>query len=414
MATKEVFSAPYLLQEGLYEDEFSRLLNKSQGSAVKDLTQGITIDLEEKSKENGRVCPVLKLATPEDAELLVNICKEVYNGTYPYKEYEDSHYIKHAIESHDYFFIKFEYRGEVVGSFKFILDFQSKSGYSGGFMIRKKYQKKIDVVKAIMASYIIMFSHFKNAILVWYCENRTAHSTSQYMTSKCGIHTIAIFPNKDIFFDKVESDVLGIIYDRAALSKLRCQETPCLIEEAMYPFLYSKGLYPLGEVDVADPEVFLDTGRISGLENNLVISISRDKYDYRHITYCLQDSNSYFTFLYTPSLSNIEKVSYQIETLEELFVFATRLKMHLQELSIRYCEVFISAYKPEHQKIFRDFGFLPRGYVPSWKYNPSTRKFEDYIVFNCFKGELGNMELLPEGYELLDLLGVLDNSLINK
>ena len=33
----------------------------------------------------------------------------------------------------------------------------------------------------------------------------------------CGINTVAFFPNKDVFYDKVESEVMGVIYPEKTL-----------------------------------------------------------------------------------------------------------------------------------------------------------------------------------------------------
>ena len=68
-------------------------------------------------------------------------------------------------------------------------------------------------------------------------------------------------------------------------------------------------------------------------------------------------------------------------------------------------EVFVSAYKPDHQKIFLEAGLSPRGYIPSWNYNQKKNVFEDCILFNKFEGKIDkNIQLIPEGKELLNSL----------
>ena len=48
---------------------------------------------------------------------------------------------------------------------------------------------------------------------------------------------------------------------------------------------------------------------------------------------------------------------------------------------------------------------MPRGYVPSWKYNHITGEFEDSIVFNYYKGKVDkNLKLIEEGKELLNYI----------
>ena len=80
--------------------------------------------------------------------------------------------------------------------------------------------------------------------------------------------------------------------------------------------------------------------------------------------------------------------------------------MLTQIFNIRYVESFISAYEVEHQQIFYNAGLRPRGYVPSWSYNEDTKRFEDYIVFNNFQGNLSsNIQLIDEGKKLVNYLG---------
>jgi hypothetical protein len=73
---------------------------------------------------------------------------------------------------------------------------------------------------------------------------------------------------------------------------------------------------------------------------------------------------------------------------------------------IRYCEAFISAFRPEDQQLFYEFGFRARGYVPCWNYNKTENKFEDYVVFNYFEGEVPQAELLPVGQDLVNILNL--------
>ena len=76
-------------------------------------------------------------------------------------------------------------------------------------------------------------------------------------------------------------------------------------------------------------------------------------------------------------------------------------------LKIRYCEAFVSAYKPDHQVIFYNAGLQPRGYIPCWKFNNQTKRLEDYILFNWYGGEIDkNIKLIEEGKKLLDYLKI--------
>jgi hypothetical protein len=78
----------------------------------------------------------------------------------------------------------------------------------------------------------------------------------------------------------------------------------------------------------------------------------------------------------------------------------------MKENQIRYSEVFVSAFCPEHQQLFYEFGFRARGYVPCWSFNENEKVFEDYVVFNYFEGEVSQASFLPVGQELVEILNL--------
>jgi hypothetical protein len=349
--------------------------------------------------------PRLLIAKPEDAYILADICKEVYDNSYPYREMEDPEHVREMIQSHEHHFIIYKTReGEPAGCFRCALDFEHKKGYMGGFMVRPKFQRELDVVKAIMLSYIWMWTTFKDKILVWWCENRTAHTVSQYITAVCGIHTVAFFPNKDIFFDEIESDVMGMIFVKKALREMRKKKIPTFIKSVFNCFFYSNGLYHLGHYNIKNPDYFIDNFTISQLKKKLRKEIVKDEYGYEFICFNFEGTDSYFKFVHTIHLNNFEKVKYHVSCLEEFYVFVQELKKYIQDQNIRYCELFVSAYKPEYQQILQNEGFRARGYIPCWYYDKKTDEFEDGIVFNYYQGDIVQFELLPEGQQLVRLL----------
>ena len=394
-------------QENLSPQSINQFLKSFENFGKPEIKQGLHLNFEIISKVRERkITPILKLAKPGDAIKIVEICKEAYEGTYPYKEMEDEIAVKKMIENPLYQFILFKDNNDyAMGCFKCILDFRNKKGYMGGFMLKKKYHGRLDVIKTIMGSFLWMWNNFKNDILVWYCENRTAHSTSQYITSICGIKTIALLPNKDIFFHKVESDVLGVIYVERALRKLRQKKLPRLIKEVNGCFSYSNKLFNLGSKIIENPKISLNNTQIKNLKNRLSVQIEKLDFGYETISFSIKGSDSYFSFLHTTHLQNFEKTKYNVQNLEELHVFVHRFMKYVKKCKIRYCEVFVSAYKPYHQKLFLTMGLKPSGYVPSWIYDKEKNEFNDNIVFNYFTGEIGNnLKLLPECTELISII----------
>jgi hypothetical protein len=238
-------------------------------------------------------------------------------------------------------------------------------------------------------------------------ENRTAHAKSQHAMWICGIRPIAFFPNKDIFLNKIESDLMQVIYNEKVLREYRRKDPPQILKEVINCFLYSNNRYNLGLFKTKNPHLNLDEVECARLERKLIRKTMKEKHGYEHIRLTLKDSDSYFQFLYTPQVNNLEKTRYEVNSLEELHVFLKEFIKISKELQIRYLECFVSSYNPEHQKMFLNAGLTPRGYVPSWKYVESLDVYEDQIIFNLYEGKIDEgIQLIDEGQQLLEVLNL--------
>jgi hypothetical protein len=392
-----------------FPDSTSQFLKSFEKLDILSINEGMHLNFEIDHKVKARKkSPILKLAQPKDAFEIVEIYKELYNGTYPYKEMEDVQEVQEMIKSPNCDWVVFkDIHDNTMGCFTFILDFEDKMGYIRGLMLKKQYQGNVDVIKAVIGSYIGMYSKYKDKIFRWYCENRTAHAKSQFALSIGGIRPLAFYPNKDIFLGKVESDILHICYDERAITTLRSNNTPVAIPEVVNCFLYSTHRYNLGTCKFDNSDLELNFRKIRRLKKLFSSNLIRDKFGYETIRFTFDGSSSFFEFLHTPQIQNFEKTTYKVNSLEELYVFVEQFMKYGKNLGIRYCEVFISAYNPEHQKIFHRFRLEPRGYLPSWKYNKERGLFEDYILFNYFEGQINpDIQLIEEGKQLLDVLGI--------
>ena len=406
MITQEVISCPVIPYKKLSPSSVDEFLEIFEDVLDLDLENGMELDFMIDSRMgNDKISPTLVLAKPWEAEEIANICKEVYGGTYPYREIEDKEKVREMIQSPEHYFVLFKVDDNIVGVFRCALDFEHKRGYTGGIMVKKEYQKVLDVTKAMIGCYIWWWSTFKD-ILVWYCENRTNQGATQYITSLCGIQTVAFFPNKDVFFNEIESDVMGVGYREKALNKYREHKNPNLIRNALDSFLHCDNLYGLGGFNLVSPDLTLDYEKIARLQKNFRKDVISDKYGYKYYQFFLSGTNSYFTFLHTPNIQNIEKTKYHVDCLEELYVYLEEFLKCMKENAIRYSEVFVSSYCPEHQQLFYEFGFRARGYVPCWTYNKSEKVFEDFVVFNYYEGEVPQAALLPVGQDLVNILNV--------
>ena len=402
-----------ILQKDLFSGYIDKFLDVFKN--FKDLKKPI-FEIESRPKKK-KVIPNFMIATPEDAKEIMDICLEAYEGTYPYKEFESidlivkliTHFYEDPekkVRFNDHIFILFKDEGNIMGFIKCTFEFEEKKGYMGSLMIKEKYQGIIDIVKANISSYAWMWSKYEDRLSLWYCENRTGHTTSQYLTSICGVKTIGILPNKDLFFGKIESDVFGIIYRKETLSNLRPKKIPSLIPDVEKCFSYSNKKFNLGLANFFNPEFSLSNHKLESLKFSLKNKIETE-YGYKKtITLYIDGLNSYFTFIHNLTIPNFERAEYKVNNLEELFIFVSEFMRLIKEFNIRYTEVFVSAYYPSHQKIFFDQGFKARGYIPCWKYNPNLKCFEDYIIFNKYIGKIEQIFLLPEGLELFKSLGL--------
>ncbi len=368
-----------------------------------DLTDNMELNFEIDRISDKLKC-YLTLARPGDAVDITEIYKDCYLGTYPYKEMENPIEVRKMIESKNYHWVLFKSpEGKTVGCFTYILDTKRKRGYMRGLMIKRKYQSLTNFKKLAIGSAIGMWATFQDRIHLWFCENRTAHAKSQYISAICGCLPVAFFPNKDIFMEKVESDLFHIIYSETVLKSLR-RKKPVLIEEVKNIYSLIAERYSLEEAEFVRPIVSFDCNSEDDTEYRIKIEDNGDNFGYHKVKIKILGTDSYLKFLYTPMVQNIEKTGYMIDVDAHLMVLLNQFKKYAFENNVRYLECFVSAYEPIHQRIFCDAGFKVRGYIPCWKRveRPSRETFEDSIVFNLEEGKISpDIQLIPEGQEIV-------------
>lgn len=391
--------------QDLFPESTDHFLEPFRHIVDPDITNGMHLPfiLSEKQRDQ-KLSPILQLAQPTNAQEIVHIYKQIYKGTYPYKEMESVEEVTQMIQDPHYEWLLFKTpTGQIAGCFTYELDFDHKRGYMRGFNINPTYQGILDAVKAVVGSMIGIWSQYRDRICHWYCENRTAHTKSQYLSAVCGINPIAFFPNKDVFFGKVESDIMHIAYNSKALTKYRSHQVPHIIPSVKPCFTYSQEKYQLESCEISHPTISLDKHLLRKAETQLEVHITKSPFKYETITYSI-DGDSFFQFLYTPQVNNFEKMKYRVKNCEELYVFLNTIGKIIYEWNIRYAECFVSAYNPAHQQLFYNQGFRPRGYVPSWHFTQQHGSFADAVVFNWYKGDLATPRLIDQGMSLFNSL----------
>jgi len=361
----------------------------------------------EASTRKGKIIPSLKYATEEDAEEITKVFKEVYENTYPYKRMENVSDIQKMIRSPNYYWIIFKIKSDiVVGCQGFRLDFENKIGNIFGYAFRKSFQQKVEISTASIASVVAPMHQFKNQIFLWFAEVRCSFSSVQYIAKLTGLCPVGLLPDKDIFFDQPESEILFITYNQKILNELRSTQKPQLITPAIFCFFYAFQKYDLGLPAIKNHnnlEAELDSNTIENNRKHILRRIERDKFGNEQITISIMGTNNFFQFLHYKNIRIVEKVEYNVLTLEDLYVLLEEIKSIITEFKLRYMEVFLSAYDSTHQTIFHNAGFKPMGYIPAFKYNKDDNLYEDQLLFVYHENPLNkNTHLIRETEEFLE------------
>ena len=367
-----------------------------------DFEQGITF---EDTSKSDKMIPSIQIATLQDAKEIAQIFREIYSGTYSYKEMENEDAIRKMIIDPSFYWIVYKINtGEVIGCTGFHVDLNRKSGTIHGFVIKKEYQGLTDLGRLSIACLYSFLKKYEKRVLVWSCEVRTGHTKSQYMARILGLLPIAFLPNKDLFFLREESQFIYILYDEEALSKYRSMVTPRIHFKVMRSYLYAQEKLNL-ELPIANNhfnEIY-DESELNLIRKNVLRRYESTEFGNQIIKLTIKGRKSYFKFFQNCYINNIEQTIYKITKKEELKIFLEEVKKLIEELKIRYFEAFVSAYDSIEQKIFLEAGFQPFGYIPAYKFNPEIGMFEDQVLFIFQKKEvnLKNLKMLGEPREFL-------------
>ena len=141
------FSNPIVSLEELFPNCTQALLKPFKNVMDSELKEQVHFDFEIAEKKQHKINPILRMARPEDAQEIIGIYKELYDGTYPYKEMEDEAEVRKMIEDPNVQWVIYQDpKYNTAGCITFVLDFTNKRGYIRGFMLKKKFQGHIEGV----------------------------------------------------------------------------------------------------------------------------------------------------------------------------------------------------------------------------------------------------------------------------
>jgi hypothetical protein len=382
------------------------ILNQYSAFHSYNLDKGITL-LQNKALSKKKPIPSAHIAKPFEAKQIAEMYRDVYKGTYPYRELEDESAILRKINNPNWYWIVFNYeKDELIGCIAYEIDEDHKSGTFHGLVIRREYQGKGNIAILCLACLVSILVKYKSRILLWSCEVRSAHVITQALGAMLGILPIAFLPNKDLFYGKEESEFLIILYDENALDRYRSTLTPKIVYPILRSYAYAFKRYNIGKPEIVErKEPSYDEEELEYIQKNLYCREVIDAYGNENLVLHIKNRASYFECFYNRRIHNIEQSKYEVSNKEELYAFIQEMKNIVKKEHIRYFECFASAYEPDHQNIFIDADFEPFGYIPSYKYNKKRNTFEDQIIFVLFSNEFTkNLKLIKETLRLLEML----------
>lgn len=354
-----------------------------------------------------KIQPLICIAKPNEAFEIKKLIKETYKNTYPYKQFENEEVIATGIENETVIWFLYKVKGKVVGTIGYTKYPEQKSAKLHGLILKKEYFGQIHIKNAVLISMLSSYKLYKNKILQYFGEARTRNLKGQAVGNNCGMKPVALFPNKDFLLGEQESSFLLVAHDEKIIREFRSEEIPHIIPEVVDFYMFCDGQLRLGRPIIWEEDIQINKSEKSSLLDKTKICIGREEFGTSEYILTLNrlssnsNSKSFFKIEYDKINKNMENGTYHIEQIVELDYFLHLLKKHLSEYDIRYMEVFVSAYHPDHQQLFIDNGFYPCGYIPSYSLNQKSKEFEDVIPFCWFKDELTFLKCSPEDLEFI-------------
>jgi hypothetical protein len=352
-------------------------------------------------------------STLADAKAIVEVYRDIYKGTYPYKEMLNEDYIYSTFTDPSYYWNIFTIPSIcgiplVVGCFTIVIDLIQKRAYMRGLNIRLEYQRKVHVRELSYAMIRRFFTEHQGEVFNWYNESRTEHDVVQYLSYHIGAVPYAFLKGKDYFHNKKESDVLMVGHTNEALYERRI--SPTKIHHNLAG-LYSRiatfhnfNDYPQIEGDV---KLSIEKHHIAQNYKDCTMFIAEDKFGYNRVKIFNEETGEYLKFLHTKSVHNIEKVEFRYEDLSMMATFIAVLAQYAQTEKIEYIEITTEASNTSLIEFFLQSNYKIAGYIPAWiKSLDESGKFVDAVVFswNTPHKKIPAPQLIPESQHLTSIL----------
>jgi len=338
----------------------------------------------------------------DEAKEIAELYCKTYNITslntltqlsYPYPEALDPAWIHEKAHSQNVVWkvVTDMRNGAVVGSGTVMLNRENQRAYVRGVMIDPDYQKYRIGSRVLVNTFREIIQNYRDVIKIFWSESRTAHSGSQKIAEDSGFRPVGLLPNKDIFLEKRESDLLLVLYAMNALKTRRAD--PQLIPEILPIYNVIAKRFRLDPVmPVHLPSIRLKDSQVKG-------NIQTDEYQYGHCIYWADGEE--LSFKINPRTQVAEETCFSPDIDPETLKILVKMALDSLRPILYYLEFYVSAYEPTLQRVFADLGFQATGYIPGWEFLGGQR--EDMIIFSWVKEfpTLAAMDLTPKAKEIV-------------
>ncbi|MHA1793365.1 MAG: GNAT family N-acetyltransferase [Promethearchaeota archaeon] len=322
-----------------------------------------TVHVIQDKKEVTRV----RLANEKDANQITRIYRDVYKGTYVYKEFTDPRFIMEEIEDENvrwYVIEETSKKRRVIGCVSAIVDPLNLRAYSRGMMIRPKWQGRRGASRSFGIAFNDFVRHHMGKIRLIWSETRSASVKPQRVCEAIGLTPLGLMPWKDIFFNQRESPILMGVYSSSAW---KTRDTNITIVPELVPLktLMNKLFRPMKK----DKMKIVEDLHFDNPRNlfRLPVKVKQEKKKYGYCKYYFTCQNSRETVSITVNNNclNAEHLEISCENPGVLNLLLLKVKDVLVSKGIKYMQGYCPADNPGFQKAFLKAGFKPFGYMPA-------------------------------------------------
>ena len=329
---------------------------------------------------------------------------DIYGDDYPFQDKICEKQLRKDIKSNECLIFILKSNGNVIGTTSFELNFELRKCYCRSLMIKKDYHG-IGLGNLFGFIFKKVKAYYDDEIWFYYAEVGTRNRITQNIVFKYGFFFCAFYRFKDRFFDNLENEFLIININKKIL-EYRKRDKPKILNSFEEIIEFINKFVDLGEFEKYKEKIIFDDKKLACFKNKVKIKTDNSKNSEEKIIIYF-NKKSYIECVYYKNLQNIWIIEYKNNSLEEMCILIAKLYTIISSNSIRYAEVFVSAYDIIAQKAFFFSGFKISGYVPCWNYNSNEKVFEDCIVFSynlISKDKIAEMHLVESAKELVEIV----------